>query len=471
MRCHDSRTAISARLDGEEPGCPDSELRAHLQSCEGCRAFAAGAEELHRSVRLNPAVPMPDLTPTILHAIGEDVGRDLDQGTGAAERALGLRICLALIGVLQIAIAIPALILGDDAGLPVHTAHHIGSFTAALAVGFLFVAWRPERASGLLPVATALVAFVIGTTVVDVITGRTAAFGETGHVTEIVGVLITWMLTRPELLGRSTRGQRGADVSMLRPRTRGPAVRLAAAALVALAFIGITAGTASAHAVLESSTPSATAQLARSPHAVVLRFGEAVEASLGAIRLYDAVGNRVDVGSPKHPGGKGSAVSASVPNLGKGSYVVTWRVVSADSHPVRGAFTFTVGKGAASAKVEGLASRLLTQQGGDAIVGALYAVGRFGIFTGIVLLVGATAFLLLVWPEGRASARAARGSSGVGGSSRSSPRSSPSRSRARTRRHSRSPMRSNRASGPTSWTPATGTSPRSVSCSCSSHSR
>ncbi len=197
MRCHDCRIAISARLDGEDPDCPEAVLEDHLESCGACRTFATEAEELHRAVRLTPAVPMPDLTPTILHAIGEEATE--------RDRALGLRIFLALIGLLQITMALPALILGADSGLPVHTAHHIGSFGAALAVGFLFVAWRPERAAGLLPVATALVAFLVGTTVVDVISGHAAAFGETGHVTEIVGLLITWMFTRPDLARRSTR--------------------------------------------------------------------------------------------------------------------------------------------------------------------------------------------------------------------------------------------------------------------------
>ena len=49
-------------------------------------------------------------------------------------------------------IAVPALIFGSDAGLPVHTARHLGSFDVALAVGFLFAAWRPSRIPGLLPV-------------------------------------------------------------------------------------------------------------------------------------------------------------------------------------------------------------------------------------------------------------------------------------------------------------------------------
>ncbi len=199
MRCHDCRTAISARLDGEDPGRPLAVVERHLGECDDCRSFAVKAESLHRSVRLGPAGPMPDLTPAILHAIGRETG---GRESAPRKRNLGLRICLALIGVLQIAVALPALVLGDDAGLPVHTARHIGSFTAALAVGFLFVAWRPERATGLLPVATALVAFVIGTTVVDVVSGQTAAFSESSHVTEVVGLLVTWLLTRPDLVLR-----------------------------------------------------------------------------------------------------------------------------------------------------------------------------------------------------------------------------------------------------------------------------
>jgi predicted anti-sigma-YlaC factor YlaD len=198
MRCHDCRTAVSARLDGEDPGRPVGAVEEHLRECGACSRFAAEADALHRSLRLAPAVPMPDLTPTILHAIGREAGSDRRD----RERTLGLRVCLALIGLLQLAVALPALVLGDDAGLPVHTARHIGSFTAALAVGFLFVAWRPERAAGLLPVATALVAFVVGTTVVDVVTGHTAAFSESSHVTEVVGLVVTWLLARPDPLRR-----------------------------------------------------------------------------------------------------------------------------------------------------------------------------------------------------------------------------------------------------------------------------
>jgi predicted anti-sigma-YlaC factor YlaD len=197
MRCDDCRSALSARLDGEDPACPEAAVAAHLDACGACRAWSAAAAALQRATRLAPAAVVPDLTPAILHAIGrESVPR---------ERAPGLRVCLALVGLVQIATAIPALVLGDDANLPVHTARHLGSFAVALAIGFLFAAWKPERAGGLLPVAAALVACIVGTSALDVIAGRTAAVGETGHLTEIVGLAITWLLARPSPLSSRPR--------------------------------------------------------------------------------------------------------------------------------------------------------------------------------------------------------------------------------------------------------------------------
>ena len=100
-----------------------------------------------------------------------------------------------------------------------------------------------------------------------------------------------------------------------------------------------------AHAVLLQSSPTAGQVLLKSPREVSLRFDEQVEASLGAVRLYDSRGRRIDTGATTKP----SAQVVAVPvrsTLPGGAYVVTWRVISADSHPVQGSFTFQVGTGA-----------------------------------------------------------------------------------------------------------------------------
>ena len=144
----------------------------------------------------------------------------------------------------------------------------------------------------------------------------------------------------------------------------------------------------------------------RSPAAVTLTFNERVEAAaLGGVRVFDSRAQRVDVGSPTHSDG-GRKVRAPLPNLKDGTYVVTWRVVSADGHPVRGAFTFSSGPPTTAKQAQGLAQRLLTDQGGDAAVGILFAIMRFGAFAGLAVLIGGAAFLAWVWRAGRGEKRA-----------------------------------------------------------------
>ena len=64
-----------------------------------------------------------------------------------------------------------------------------------LAVGFLFAAWRPLRAVGLLPFVAALAAGLVGTTIMDVMNRRAVALVETTHLLELVGALLLWLLT------------------------------------------------------------------------------------------------------------------------------------------------------------------------------------------------------------------------------------------------------------------------------------
>ena len=171
-------------------------------------------------------------------------------------------------------------------------------------------------------------------------------------------------------------------------------VAVTAAALVALVA---GAGPAAAHASLESTSPGAGQVLAAPPGQVELTFSEPVEVSLGAVRVYDSNAERVEEGEVRHDGG--DSVVQPLGDLANGSYVVTWRVVSADGHPIHGAFTFQVGD-VATGDTDALARRLLAADGGSEAVGVVFAVVRFLVFASLVLLVGAAAFCLLAWPEG-----------------------------------------------------------------------
>jgi copper transport protein len=182
---------------------------------------------------------------------------------------------------------------------------------------------------------------------------------------------------------------------------------LTVVALAMLLVVGI-AAPAFAHASLEGTTPVPGAVLTGSPNAVVLDFSEPVTVALGGVRLYNERGERIATDPPTKP--DGSTVStATRGTLANGSYVVTWRVTSADTHPIQGAFTFQIGTAgnATGRDVTGLADRLLADQRGARAVGAAWGVARFLAFVGIAVLIGGVAFCVVVWPRAR-TFRAAR---------------------------------------------------------------
>jgi copper transport protein len=113
---------------------------------------------------------------------------------------------------------------------------------------------------------------------------------------------------------------------------------------IAVALAALTAAPAAfAHAILQESNPGNNSVVRTSPTTVSLRFNEAVETAFGSIRVYDCGGGRVDSGKITRPS-KDSVAVAVDRRLAKGTYTVTWRVISADSHPVAGAFVFNVRK-------------------------------------------------------------------------------------------------------------------------------
>ncbi|HEY8545104.1 MAG TPA: copper resistance protein CopC [Acidimicrobiales bacterium] len=198
---------------------------------------------------------------------------------------------------------------------------------------------------------------------------------------------------------------------MRRAWARGAAWLAAGVGVVAL-VVGGGASPAAAHAELLETQPAAGAQLDTAPEQVVLRYSETVDPSDDAIEVFDADGDRVETGDPHHPTGEPKLVAVDLPPLEDGAYVVTWKVVSEDSHPIRGAYTFRVGAGAAgdadAAAAEALKDELVSAEGGDDTVGFLFGVVRFVAFVGLVLLVGGALFLAAVWPGGLGDPRARR---------------------------------------------------------------
>src|SRR4029077_15823203 len=155
MECSQVREALSAGLDGEARGPSDAALIAHVRACPACREYLEAAHNLTtltRTARPNPT----DLTEEVLQNARAQRHR-------ADPWTTMLRVGLVAVALAQLALAVPGLIYGADEGAPIHIAHEVGAWDLALAIAFVFAAWRPLRAVGLLPFAAALSAGLIFT--------------------------------------------------------------------------------------------------------------------------------------------------------------------------------------------------------------------------------------------------------------------------------------------------------------------
>ena len=173
-------------------------------------------------------------------------------------------------------------------------------------------------------------------------------------------------------------------------------------------LLAATPGVASAHAQLESSEPGQSAVLLVPPTQVVLHFGEPVEIDFGSLRVIRPGGGRVDAGATHHPGGDSHAVATTLPpNLPDGTYIVAWRVISADSHPVHGAYVFSIGTAKGAGRADAVAATIAGQSG-DPVVGVVFWVVRALAYVGLLVLVGLAVLVSTLWPEGGRSRRTGR---------------------------------------------------------------
>ncbi|MFD4593368.1 copper resistance CopC/CopD family protein [Streptomyces rubiginosohelvolus] len=171
------------------------------------------------------------------------------------------------------------------------------------------------------------------------------------------------------------------------------------AALVSLVFglLLAGAGPASAHAALTGSDPADGAVVDTAPKEVTLSFSEAIAVGDDSIRVLDPSGKRADTDAEPKDLSEGSTVRYGVAlhsGLPDGTYTVAWQAISADSHPISGAFTFSIG--APSDTTVALPS----QEAGGGPVGVVYDIARYAAYGGFVLLVGGSAFVLVCWRGG-----------------------------------------------------------------------
>jgi len=188
MQCDRVREALSARLDGEDPGITDDVVDAHLVRCRDCRRWQEAAATAGRTVRLRAAPLVPDLTAGIL-----DAAPPLRPPALARWLASPWRVGLLCVAVLQLATVVSALSSGGESG---HVVHEVHALDLALAGGLATAALRPARAWGMLPMVAAAVVALLVTAALDMADGGVDPVSEATHLLEVVGLVFLWRLAR-----------------------------------------------------------------------------------------------------------------------------------------------------------------------------------------------------------------------------------------------------------------------------------
>ncbi|MEU7758256.1 copper resistance protein CopC/CopD [Micromonospora aurantiaca] len=180
----------------------------------------------------------------------------------------------------------------------------------------------------------------------------------------------------------------------VRRPSRAVAARSGAAAgllLLLVALLLAPASPAAAHAVLVSSSPAASAVVPEAPAQVVITFSEGVRKVPGKVRVIAPDGSRADRGEPTF---QGAEVTIPVdPSGGRGTYLVSYRVISADSHPVSGAFTYSVGAPSEPPTDSGSDNRA------NPVTENAVKVAKYAGYVGLLLLVGPALVLAALWPR------------------------------------------------------------------------
>jgi len=160
------------------------------------------------------------------------------------------------------------------------------------------------------------------------------------------------------------------------------------------------AAPASAHAAVRESAPGDGTVQRTAPRHVTLTFTESVGLLTDSFRVYDPRNHRLRTGPADHAPGRSDTARVTLPaKLAKGTYTVAWRVVSADSHPVSGALTFSVGKRTATA------AGPAPDRTGNPATTALYNIARYLAYLSVAFLLGTAAFVAYCRPPATAALR------------------------------------------------------------------
>lgn len=113
--------------------------------------------------------------------------------------------------------------------------------------------------------------------------------------------------------------------------------------LLAILSAPLAAAIAYGHAQFERAMPAAGSTVAAAPKEVTIWFSQKLEPKFSTIEVRDVKGAAMQTGPVHAVAGNSAQLSVPLKTLPPGTYKVIWRVLSVDTHRLRGEFTFKVG--------------------------------------------------------------------------------------------------------------------------------
>ena len=178
-------------MDGEPLGMSTAALDAHVDACPECRRWIEQAEHITRATRLD-ATPVPDLADRIFADVVLPARR-------VHRRRTLIRVALAVAGLVQLGVGIPALV-GDSIGMAMsmHGAHEMAAWNLAVGAAFVAAAWLPRRAAGLVPLLGTFLVILTALSIHDVAAGEVGLDRLSTHAAALVGLGLLILLDRTE---------------------------------------------------------------------------------------------------------------------------------------------------------------------------------------------------------------------------------------------------------------------------------
>lgn len=193
MECDSARNAISAAID--DGGDLSAATVQHIDSCVACRDWKERAHGLRRKTLRAAAPPPADV----------EVFR-LPDRFGLHR---WLRFVLAWTGALLIIWNVVEM-FAQGSGSAIHLERHQAAFGVALGLAFLFVAWRPDRAYGMVPFAATFTLALSVSAVIDLANGASTFMRESAHLVELAGLGVLWVLGAAAGPGKKPRSRADA---------------------------------------------------------------------------------------------------------------------------------------------------------------------------------------------------------------------------------------------------------------------